>query len=205
MAVHGANNGHSRSPLKDVYVAHTVKEPQPEVEDFLNGLGRALGRTATIYTIGSTHLTVLESCGLQPHFQRGGYSPNDISGFKDDLQGHLEDRFPADDRTVVLNSKRPLRWVGWRKLAFNIVPTLHLSNVRASIEEFLEYEFGEAPAMRPFEPHITVGEVYYGTDDRVPQNPATILPKALQVPRNVAMNGLSVHLGSIHPDTAAVA
>jgi len=205
MTVRGASNRQSRSPLKDVYVARTVEEPQPVIESFLNGLGRALGHTATIYTIGSTHLTFLESRGLQPHFERDGYGPSDISDFKDELQRHLEGKFPKEDRTVVLNSRRPLRWIGYRKLAFNIVPTVHLTAVRASVEEFLGNEFGVVPRMQSFRPHITIGEVHYDIDNTVPQNPARLLPGGLQIPRNVAMNGLSVYLGSIHPEPSAVA
>jgi hypothetical protein len=191
-----------RSPLREVYVARTVQEPQPKFESFLNRFGRRLGVMATINTIASTHLTFLESSGIAGHFKTRGYSPSDIRQFRGDLEQHLKETLPDDHTTVTVDESKPLRWVGKAgTLALNIAEDEVLARERNEIELFLQDHFDDLPNLRPFEPHITLGRIHRQIGYREYADPMRAAPKGIALPEEVVLNGLEAYLGRFQPRT----
>jgi hypothetical protein len=199
------SGGQKKGPLREVYVARTVQEPQPKVERFLNQFGRHLGRKALIKTVGSTHLTFLETYGLGAAFRSEGYTPTDIRQFRNELDEHLKDNLPERRPLVQVDPEKPLRWMGNKALALNIVHDEGLSTEREAIEDFLKQRFGELPKLRPFEAHITVGRFFCRILPEEQGDPTLFVPGHIHVPSEVAMNGLETYLGSIHATDAYVA
>lgn len=195
----------SRSSLRDVYVARTVRESDGKFEAFLRSLGRSFGPEAMINGSGSTHLTFLESCGIAPHFRNKGYTPDDIKSFKVSLEQHLGDTLPKGGKVVKVDPEKPLIWMPGRNksLAINVMPDDNLLAERTQIEAFLESHFGELPGLRDFEPHITLGRVVRRLTQRERTDPRVLLPNWLQTPNVVALNGLAVYLGRIQSDSRA--
>jgi hypothetical protein len=192
-------NERSRGPLRDVYVARTVQESEKRFERFLNRFGRHLGVTAMIHTVGSTHLSFLESRGVKGHFISRGYTPADIRTFKCDLEQHLKDNLPSRRTIVGVDEKRPLKWMAGRAtLALNIVEDEHLTQERGEIEGFLTDHFGRLPELRAFEPHITLGRIIRGLTAAERRDPMELIPDTMDMPYTVALNGLETYLGRIH-------
>jgi hypothetical protein len=187
--------------LNSVNVARMVEMPQPEFEGFLNTLGRHLGAKATIYTIGSTHMTFLESTGIGPQFRMDGYSPAEVRQFKDSLQRDLDESLFSDAAAVRVNPKQPLVWMGcFGKIALNIRPSEQVQRQRAEIESYLKWRFDRVPTLRSFRPHITIGAVqrnYLTAEEQT--NLRLLLPEGLQVPRRIALNGLMASLSRYLP------
>lgn len=195
------NTGASRGSLREVYVARTVREPQPNFEKFLNTFGRRLGLTAVINTIASTHLTFLESSGLAGHFRTRGFSEKDIRQFRGELEQHLGDSLDTDYATVYVDEKRPLRFMGRTgTLALNIEQDETLSEERNEIERFLTERFGELPDLQEFDPHITLGRITRRLGYREWNDPTRLVP-GLQLPEAVTLNGLEAYLGRFQPQT----
>jgi hypothetical protein len=188
-----------RSGLRDVYVARTVQEPQKGFERFLNRFARHLGAGAMINTIGSTHLTFLESSGVMGHFRSRGYTPSDVRAFKCDLEHHLKDTLPSQHAIVEVNNEVPFKWMAGRAtLALNVVEDEHLTQERDKIEGFLRDHFGVLPHLRTFDPHITLGRLTRRPTATERSDPLELLPDDLRVPAGVALNGLETYLGRIH-------
>jgi hypothetical protein len=193
------------SALRDIYVARTVKEPQDRVDRFLNRLGRHLGHMATIKTIGSTHITFLESYGVKSKFRNFGYSPTDVRTFRVALQQHLDNKLPGGDIEVRVDPDRPLGWKGGRnnKLVINLLNEDRLEAERDEIEKFLIERFGTVPILQKFDPHVTLGRVNSRIIDPATRlDPEVLLPPGVNVPDQFVLNGLTAYLDRIQPDSA---
>lgn len=193
----------SPSALREVYVARTVREPQRGFERFLNSFGRRLGAMAmvNIHTIGSTHLTFLESRGVSGQFDYLGYGPHDIRAFKGELEQHLKRALPDQRARVEVDSEEPLKWMAGGALALNIVEDELLTQERDKIEEFLTDHFGEMPGLWPFSPHITIGRLTEDVPLQERDDPMSLVPNGLRIPETIVLNGLETYLGRFQPDT----
>jgi len=191
----------SRSGVRDVYVARTVKSPQDRLERFLKGVQRHLGSAAVVNTMDDDppHLTYLESFGVKSRLLSLSYDLAGILEFKDRLQTHLSEALPSTGRIQVrLDKDNPLKWMTCRKLAFNVVADDRVLAERDEIEEFLVDEFGEPlPDLREFDAHMTVLEMLRKVTNAERKDPALLLPRGLYVPRTIDMNGLAVYRGRI--------
>lgn len=191
------------APLRDVYVARTVNTPQPKMQDFLDRVAKTAGRIAEIRTVGSTHITFLETAGVKEQFRQEGFTSADVRAFKGDLELHLRDAGgdeTASERRVRIDRTEPLKWRGYRdsKLALNIIPDDAMLEEREHIEGFLEERFGCVPHMKSFDPHITIGRVN-PTALTIEQrrDPLKYISRDVCFPETVALNGLMVYLDRI--------
>lgn len=204
--------------LEGVFVARTTRVPQPELEYFLNSFARSIGIVATIKTAASTHVTLLESCGVNQQFYNRGFTSREVHLFSRHMQRKIDraghSRTPLVAKTDL---RRPLRWVGAvdldckpnlladgtpqkpYKLAVGLKLDERLRDQRGVIEDCLKEEFGKLPKIRRFSPHVTFGKIltpfreeYYDTD------PLELIPSNLSVPDSIALNGLAVYLDTIH-------
>ncbi|HSH18770.1 MAG TPA: hypothetical protein VK978_05300 [Candidatus Saccharimonadales bacterium] len=205
------NDRHGRelhnAPLKNVYVARTVETPQPKYGQFLERAARlvrySIGNIAVIRTAASTHITYLETKGVKNKFRQEGFSGSDVRAFRADLEQHIKSSGNLSAtyaRTVKIDRAQPLVWKGVskNKIALNVVADDSLLSERATIEEFLENRFGSVPAMRSFDPHITIGEAHTAAlswDQR--RDPIRLISRDVQFPKEIALNGLMAFLGRI--------
>jgi len=198
MSGYRKGTGRPGGAVREVYVARTVHEDNPRLAKFLESFGRVLGSSATIFTLGSTHLTFLESCGLTPHFRNHGYTPDDIRSFKVALELRLRNVFGRDEPAVAVDADAPL-WLRGRNnsIAIRLAADEGLAEERAEIEDFLARRFGELPDLRAFEPHITVGNLKRTPTADERRDPQLLLPEGLYVPGPIALNGLEAYLGRI--------
>lgn len=212
--------------LKGVYAARTVEAPQPRFDFFLNRLAKNLGIVATVRTAASTHVTLLESCGVKDLFYDLDFTARDVRQFSRRMQKRIDRaghyRSPMRAR---VNPDEPLRWVGYpppgaeqsistnvgpgylaSTLALGLVLDERLKDQRGIIEGGLVEEFGELPPIRDFSPHISIASIRKPWRDQFCQQEASdLLPRSLSLPRSIALNGLAVYLDKIHDPDSAVA
>jgi len=194
-----------RAPVPDVYVARTIEVPQQPFESFLNAMGRRVGRVAGIQTITSTHITFLESSrSVRQLFQSRGFTPGDVRHFSGDLHRYLETGAHMQASVVEIDSERPLVWtgVGADKLALNVKRSDELAEQRECIVDFLRDRFGKVPALREFDPHITVGsaEDLKMIKPEYRKDPSLLVPPRATIPEQITLNGLMVYLDNISDD-----
>lgn len=183
-------------PLKAVSVARTVEAPQPPFEDFLNSVGRELGRRAIIRTITSTRVTFVESGGIRRELVRAHSDNKAVQRFSFWMSGQL-DQYRGTNMDATIDTKESLKLMGRRgnKLALGIIPSDFLTQQRDLIEELLAKKFEHLPKLKAFDPHLTVGEVHLASLTPAEQErPELLIPETL-IPEIVALNGLSVFLG----------
>ena len=188
-----------------VQVARTLVEPQPELSGFLDSVGRhlvrQLGRKVIVSTMGSLHITLLESLGATSAFSQHRFTPQDVHSFYVELQQYLSDIEGTRDTTVVsINPERPLKWFGRRqdKLGFNVLPNEALRQERAYIEEFLLERFGELPSLNPLYEHVVfAGFTPNAVSSDAQRNPEMLLPDGAIIPEQLAVNGLVVYLNGM--------
>ena len=191
-------------PLRDIYVARTVEDPQRPFENFLKRVGKRLGHMASVKTITSTHVTFLESSGsIKQTFRNHQFTPDDVRQFSGALQSYLDKQRPRENTRVAIDDEQPLVWYPNNKLALNVVPIDELLEQREVIEQFLVSHFDSVPKLKSFEPHITLGHVDSRVVSReVRQDPRVLLPN-IYIPTEVALNGLMVYLDNIGSDSSA--
>jgi len=163
-------------------------------------MGKHLGSTAAIYTVDRAHLTFLESAGVRPKFENLGYCEGDVKEFRDELDERLQERVPMEISYAMVDPVHPLRWVGRTKLALNVQPTTELIAVRGTIEQFLEERLGELPQLRPFSPHVSIGQLQRRVAYREYKDPTRLVPSWADMPGEIALNGAEVFLNHIHGD-----
>ncbi len=188
--------------LKAVNVARTLEIKQKAVPGFLAALGRNVRGGVVVRSIGSTHVTFLESRGVNNFFKRYGYKTSDVDRFAHDME-HFLTRKHGDKNQLKIPVERhePLRWITKNQLALNLVETDQLLDERADIEQYVRGRFGVLPELTPFNPHVTIGEVKQRSlaHPDFLQDPSSFVTGRMR-PDVVVLNGLSVYVGGIHTD-----
>lgn len=185
---------------RTMYVARVVEQRQPPFNTFLSQVRRCLGHAATIKTIDSTHVTLLDSSPARHGFNRLGYTPSDVRQFSNELQQYLDNELQPGDRDVSIDPEQTFVWMGRQccKLALRLVQDEVLDQERQLIKEFLAAHFSRPPKLLPFEPHITIGQVNHNLISKAAQrNPDALLPSDILIPEQVTLNGLVVYLDYI--------
>lgn len=185
------------SPRMAVSIARTVEFPQPDFEDLLHVAGRELGRLVKVREITNTRITFLQSGGVDRAMKRArNYDNKKLRSFVHGLGSKL-DEHRHYNLEVQVDEHRPLIFIGRNrdKLALNIVPDDRLMEERENIEDALREEFGEVPKMRPFNPHITIGEATKLIDESQKKDPCELfVEEGLVIPDFVVLNGLNAYL-----------
>lgn len=182
-------------PLRAISVARTVEAPQSEFEEFLNVIGKDLGQRASIRTVTSTRLTLLESGGIKKAMRKAHTDPQSVNKFSFWLS-HQLDSYRATPIEVTVNKDEPIALMGRNrdKLALRIVEDEQVKAERAKTEELLVEEFDTLPPLKPFEPHITVGYVGIRALTTMEVRHPELLVNNDIIPTTVALNGLTVFL-----------
>lgn len=186
----------SSSPQGSIHVARTVKAPQREFADFLQRATKASRWLLQAKDPARTHLTLLETRGVNHRMRQDGYTPGDVRQFRGDLERHLKDAWDLGTTRpceVMIDPKRPLIWRGDRndKLALNVIENENLETERWLIDDFLIRQFGEVPGKWPFEPHVTLGTVNTAKlSTRARRDPLELIPGITIFPETLALNGL---------------
>lgn len=194
-----AHTHEASRPGKHVAVARTLAY-QPEVDHFLNVIGRhvarALGHNAMVGAIGNLHITLLESRGTRQDFRHKRYTPQNVRAFSGELQQYLYDREGTQEGLVAtVDPEKPLKWYG-NLLAFNIMPDARLRAERQYIEDFLAVQLGRVPKLRKLDEHVVFGRFTHVSRD-VRNNPELLLPQGIEIPAGIALNGLMVFLNGV--------
>jgi len=197
-----------RRPSQKVLVGRTLVEAQPEVDAFLNSVGRHIirhfgDRKAKVLTLGFLHLTVAESYAASKGFSQNSYTNQDVRRFRSELQQYLDDNGAREGIILEIDPEHPLKWFGKdsNRLALHPLPSPELQAQRSLIESFLESRFGRVERMAPYYGHVVFasfrpGAVVAGAQ----RNPEILLPDGIAVPERIALNGLMVFLGGIGDD-----
>ncbi len=211
--------------LQGVYVARTTATSQPEFSYFLHRFSKSLGIIATVKDIASTHMTLLESCGVKSQFYDRNYTEVEVRQFCNRIQRRIDksghNKYPME---VKVDPEEPLRWVGRvdldcqpirdsngnellpYKFAMGLLLDERLKDQRGIVEEVVEEEFGEMPKIRELSPHVTIGEIGFFWQDQYCGKPAIdLLPSKLAHPESIVMNGLAAYLGFIHGPRETIA
>jgi hypothetical protein len=186
-----------------VSIARTVEAPQQGFAEFLYVMGSSLGRLAKIRTITSTQMTFLESSGISNALRNSRSDPQAVQRFSYWLSGQLNE-YRGKNIYVTIDPDHPIIICGRHdnKLALNILKDEQIGGEREKGEELLDQKFGNLPRLKPFKPHITIGSIgIQGLSAVEVEHPELLIPREVEIPERVALNGLTVFLdgkGLVH-------
>lgn len=184
-----------------MFVARTVDKRDRKLGRFLLGLAAECRGEARIRTSDSVHMTVLDNDGLARTFHSRGYTAQGVLEFYNRLEAVIRGRCPHREMTVSPDTDQPFGIFGRAQniLGIRIVQSPQILEQREMIEDFIVDELGGLPKTRAFDPHIALGACGMRLLERVGHDPQHLLRRGLEVPKNIALNGLEVYVGAIHP------